>query len=58
MIDCFMQLVEPPFHTVRVCASLDYKSHSSVEEVAGWHGELCEQCQITGSLMTGDKRDK
>ena len=46
--------VEPPFRTVHVRVSLGYKSHSSVEEVAGWHGELCEQCQITRILMTGD----
>jgi len=39
---------------IQACVSLDYKSHSHVEEVAGSHGELCEQCRITGSLTTGD----
>jgi len=47
--------VEPPFRIVQACVSLDYKPHSSVEEVADWCGELCEQCQIAGSLTTGDK---
>jgi len=46
---------EPPFLTIQACVYLDYKSHSPVEEVAGWHGEMCEQCQITGSLTTRDK---
>jgi hypothetical protein len=43
--------VEHTSPTAHACVSLDYMSHSSDEEVAGWHGELFEQYQITGSWM-------